>query len=215
MTQNVDFLKSIPKPKTHFPAHWIILSVVITLFLLLSGSIILGINQWLTQNSLKKAQADHQQAVSAFQKMAEQYPLLTSDTPLVTKVADFEKTLRDKEAVFALLTHATSRKPFSSYMLALASTTPKGLWLTSISINQNSGNISLEGLSLQPIYITTFLKQLKSTPPFSDEVFDLFAIEKNTEQNGVHHFEIANNQLLNKTLLHNSDNEEKQDHENK
>lgn len=214
MKQNVDFLKSIPKPKTQLTGRWIILSAVITLLLLLIGSVILGINQSLAKHALQKAQMNHQQEVAAFQKMETQYPLLTSDTPLVTKVADFEKTLHDKEAAFALLTHATSRKPFSAYMVALARTTPKGLWLTSININQNSGNIALEGLSLQPIYITTFLKQLKSTPPFSNEVFDLFAIEKKTGQNGLHQFEIANNQLLNKTLLNDNDIEDKQDHDN-
>lgn len=201
MSQHVDFLKSIPKAKTQLPAELMMIGVAATLGLLLLISVVIWGYQSSVNKKLLAAQQANQQETVLFQKLAEAYPLLASDTPLVTKIIELEKALDEKEAHFAELTHTTIRKPFSNYLVAISQAMPEGIWLTGIHINQDSDNISLEGQASTPALITVFLKKLDQIPPFVGEAFDLFAVKKNPDGSGMHQFEIANKQLLNEKLL--------------
>lgn len=211
MTQQVDFLKSIPKNKTQLPADMIIAGIAVSILLLILASIGMGFYQSTVTQQLLLVQEANQKETAAFQALAQAYPLLASDTPLVTKVLELEKKLQDKEAYFTELTHTTVRKPFSKYLIAISQAVPEGLWLTSININQDSGNMSLEGNALSPWLVSDFLKKLETIPPFVGETFDLFAVKKHANQSGVHQFEIANNELLNETLTKEKDKSKKSD----
>ncbi len=205
MSQHVDFLKSIPKTKTQLPADMMIAGIAVSVVLLILGSVGLWFYQATVSKQLQSAQNANQKETAAFQKLAEAYPLLAGDTPLVTKVLELEKNLHEKEAYFAELTHTTVRKPFSKYLIAISQAVPEGLWLTGININQDSGNISLEGKALSPSSISYFLKKLEQIPPFVGEAFDLFAVKKKVDESGLHQFEVANNQLLNDELTKEKD----------
>lgn len=200
MTQQVNFLKSVPKPKTQLPPELIMLVVTGVFVLLVLGSMMLWMYQWSVNSQLTSVQQTNQDASAAYQKLAAQYPLLASDTPLVTTVMNLEKALHDKEAYFAQLTHATIRKPFSTYLNAIAQAVPDGLWLTIININEDSGNLSLQGEAMNPSLISLFLSALEQIPPFAGETFELFAVKQKSNTLGLHQFEVANKQLLNDAL---------------
>lgn len=210
MSQHVDFLKSIPKVRTQLPADMILAGIATSILLLILGSVSLWFYQASVNKELQLVQSKNQKETEAYQTLAKDYPLLAGDTPLVTKVMALEQQLHDKEAYFAELTHTTVRKPFSKYLIALSQAAPEGLWLTGININQDSGNMSLEGKALSPSLIGPFLKKLESIPPFIGEAFDLFAVKGQPDTSGLHQFEVANNQLLNDELTKEKDKSKKE-----
>lgn len=211
MSQHVDFLKSILKPKTQLPADKMIVGIAASVVLLIFASLLLWFYQATVNKQLLSAQSANQQETVAFQKLAEAYPLLAGDTPLVTKVLELEKNLHDKEAYFEELTHKTVRKPFSKYLIGISQATPEGLWLTGININQDSGNMSFEGKALTPALISLFLKKLEHIPPFVGEAFDLFAVKQKPDESGLHQFEVASDQLLNDELTKEKDANKKEE----
>ena len=199
MKQHINFLTSIVPVKKQPSSHVIVIAVMMTLFLLLITSMVTKRSKDIENERLQTAQKAHHRATLAFQALARTYPLLASDTPLAVRVATIEQQLHDKEHQFAVLTHTLYRKPFSTYMTALARTVPTGLWLTTINIDQHSGNHFLEGLTVKPLLMTVFLKQLQKADPFTQEIFGLFTMKKVMDKGGLHQFEVANQQLLNTT----------------
>jgi len=196
--QHVDFLKSFPKTTNLLPAFLVIGVIVATALLLLIISLVMVMNQRSADNLLKNVKSEQEQASLAFQKMAEAYPLFASDTPFVTKVADFEKLVKEKLAQVDELTHATYRKPFSEYLFTLSQVTPTGLWLYNIHVDQNDSNISLSGYALEPLLVSNFVQKIQTSPPFTGNSFELIAVKKTPD--GLNQFEVANEKLINKDL---------------
>lgn len=97
MRQQINFLKSIPKPELQLPAQWIILSLISALFLVTFISIGLIIGQIRSYVLLKEAHEANNQVASAFQQTAREHPLLASDMPLAMQIAVYEKELDEKK----------------------------------------------------------------------------------------------------------------------
>lgn len=196
MEQQLDFLKNIPQTQRRLSTStmgYIILSSFGLFFMLSIGFYIYNSIQ---QSALIKISTAQQNEALTFQKLAQTYPLLTSDTPLVTKVTEFEQLLKQKKAEFETLTHTTSRTPFSNYLKTLAATVPAGVWLNHFLISQETGNINIGGNALNAQYITVFIQKIQNESPFNQVIFDLFSVKKD-EKSQIIKFTIANDKLLN------------------
>lgn len=196
MTQNLNFLKFTPKTKDFLSAKIILASGVTLLFLLLGVSAALGVNQYYLSQELEQAQQKRMVEDRAFQTIAQKNPLFTADKPLVDQVSEFETLFRAKKEEFDRLTHATLRKPFSSYLKTLSQVVPDGLWLTTIDINQDTKNVSISGYSLQPVFVSTLMQALQTPSAFDGISFDLFYVRKLEDRSYIE-FEIANDKLIN------------------
>lgn len=194
MTQQIDFLKSFTARENRLPALCMGLAALAILGICALISIAFGVYQMGVKQELIRVQEELAEATQNYAKLAEKYPLLASDKPLVDRVGEFEKNLRERQAHFSKLTHATSRRPFSKYMQTLSQIVPKGLWLTEISIDQDAQDISLAGYSLQAVSVSLFLEGLQSSAAFGNVVFDLFYVKKVKDKNYIQ-FEIANDKL--------------------
>jgi Tfp pilus assembly protein PilN len=213
MNQEVNFLRALPQKSHILPATHIALANLALLVLCTLVSLYLGIQQFLVNIDYRRAQEAHAQATAQYQDLIKKNPLLATDKPLVTLVTDFEKNLREKQAHFAKLSHATSRRPFSKFMKTLSVTVPEGLWLTEINIDQDAEDISLKGYSLRPIFVSVFLEELQKSTVFTGIVFDLFYVKKIKDKNYIQ-FEIANDNLSSYTApkpATNQDNQEKKE----
>ncbi|KTC64614.1 Fimbrial assembly protein (PilN) (plasmid) [Legionella adelaidensis] len=194
MIQDINFLNFLPQKKDFLNANHILISSLALIILLIIASISLGINQGLTHSELEKAQKRRAQAEIAFQQVTKTYPLLTIDKPLVNQVSELESMLQKKQEQFGHLTHATLRKPFSHYLQTLTRVVPNGLWLTNIRIDQDTQNVSITGVSLQPLFVSVLMQSLQSAASFADIQFDLFYVKKLKHTSYIE-FEIANDQL--------------------
>lgn len=193
--QEVNFLRSIVKPPNQLPALTIGISCIGISIILIIISLITGFYQFQRGRSFDNARIETIKAETDYQQLVKTYPLLSSEKELVEKVANFEKLVAQKRTSYAELTHTTLRKPFSKFMEALAKTVPEGLWLNVININQDSGNISLAGYAVKPVFVTAFLQKLEEVSPFTGTAFDIFEVNFDKES-GYIKFEVANDKLL-------------------
>lgn len=174
-------------------------NVATAILLIIISFVTLG-RQEAANHLLKNAQVQQQQADAAFKKLAVAYPLFATETPFVTKVADFEKMVKDKTAQVEELTHYTYRKPFSSYLYTLTQVTPQGLWLYNIHVNQDVHNVSLSGFTIDPVLVSKFVEIIQVSPPFTGDNFELMTVKKMPD--GLNEFEVADEQLINPDLKH-------------
>ncbi|WP_133129853.1 PilN domain-containing protein [Legionella yabuuchiae] len=195
MTQQINFLKAITKETNYLPAKWVGLALALLILILAANGIARSVTVYKQEQLLKAAQQEKAQAAADFQQIAQSYPLLAMDKPLVDQVTEYEETLKAKREHFETVTHATIRKPFSSYMEAFAKIVPQDLWLTSFYINQDTENISLRGYSLQPVAVSLLLQALQKSQVFQEVYFDLFYVKRVEDKNYIE-FEVANNTLL-------------------
>ncbi|KTD19881.1 PilN domain-containing protein [Legionella londiniensis] len=196
MTQEVNFLRSMPEAPRYLPAMWMGLGILALLLVLISISLTMGVYQFQAAQRLDEITAQREIAEKNFQKMAKAYPLLATERPLVERVTELQAKLQAKREQFKELTHATLRHPFSQYLSNLSIAVPEGLWLSTIKIDQNEKNLSLGGYSLQPVLVSIFLQNLKEAAAFKAIEFDLFYVKKVPGKNYIE-FEIANKKLTN------------------
>jgi Tfp pilus assembly protein PilN len=195
MAQSINFLRSFPKPREYLTANLFIFSVIFLIAALIAISTVMTSYQWSAHSEQKVAEEHRRRAETAYQQLAEKYPLFNVEKPLVEQVSEFESMLRRKSEEFADITHDTMRTPFSSYLQTMAKMAPPGLWLIAFKINQDTQDISLRGYSTQPVTVSIFLQALQTTPPFNRNIFDLFYVKKVPDKPYIE-FEIANNYLL-------------------
>ena len=197
MNQEVNFLHNLPHAPRYLPSLWIGFAALSLLIILTSiSSALEGYELYLTER-LEDARSMRFKEETAYKKLAQAYPLLATDMPLVERVAALETKLQKKREQFKKLTHATLRRPFSDYLKGLAVAVPQGIWLFEIDIDQNENNISLGGYGMQPVDVSLLLKNLKKTSAFKDTEFDLFYVKKITNKNYIQ-FEVANKKLITK-----------------
>ena len=194
MTQHINFLKSFPKTKVELPAWMIAVIVLAVLIACVIQSLFAGYMHMQEKQQLQAVQAEQANVLNDLQQLLQANPILAEDKPLAERVGDLEKLLREKQVQFAILTHTTFRRPFSSYLHTLSNHAPQGLWLTSIKIDQDSNDVSITGNSVRPVFVTVFMDALQTAPAFKDVVFDLFYVHKIKGKNYVE-FEIANDKL--------------------
>lgn len=177
MNQSINFLNALPK-KTSLISAFLIGVVALAVFgVLVVFSLITSYKQHMAHQTIKTTQYSLEIEKKAYDKIAEDYPLLASETPLVNKVKELIDKYQAKKAEAESLKHSTIRLGFSQYMLGLAQNTPGTLWLNKIQINQDSASITLTGYSMSPDAVSELMSRLATNLAFSQVVFKLFFLK--------------------------------------
>ena len=177
MKQDIDFLKLEDDTAFKLPAEWITASLLGLIALLALITLWLVGVQIRDHWALSRVQAEHVKTIAKFQTIAKAHPLLASNTPLPTQIEQLKKALAERKQYYVALTRVALRYGFSNYMDALATVTPKGLWLDEILINQTEKTASLSGYMLKPVDISDFLTALQKIGAFSGTTFGLFNVK--------------------------------------
>ena len=179
MTQTINFLRALPKSSSRLSvSHMgLILISAFTLFLIIS--MVTTVMQFKAYQALNKANIALIEVQQAYNKLAKEYPLLASDTPLPNQVKALQKQVQEKKEEYDSLVHLTSRRGFSQYMFALAQTVPTSLWFNKILINEDIGSVTLNGFAVRADDVSVLLKRLIDTPAFNKIVFNLFFVKAN------------------------------------
>jgi len=112
--------------------------------------------------------------------LARQANRLKPSQLLIHRIAQMEQALRAQQMILGLLQHGElgNQTGFSPYFIALSRQTVAGLWLTGFSITGQADQLSLTGRALQPEFIATLIRQLKSETVFSGIQFTTLTIHR-------------------------------------
>lgn len=197
MKQHIDFLKSQPKAPTQLPAKWITLAVIGTLALCTLISLNMAISTILANHVVIKESAESIDATTLLQQAAKTYPLLANEQSLDDQIKALKQELRNKKIEYETLTRTALRYGFSNYLQALAKRVPEGLWLTDITLNQETNNATLGGYMINPVAVSQLLQGLQLAKTFAKFKFHLFYV-KQVKDRPYAEFKIANT-LLNES----------------
>ncbi len=114
-----------------------------------------------------------------------------ADPKLVARVADLQAQHRSRTALAAALTGTTHGRSmgFAKHLDELAAHSQSGLWLTDIELTGGGGHIRLAGMTLDPVLVPRFLKELGQGEQFAGHRFDAF--ELTASEGGALHFTIT------------------------
>jgi Tfp pilus assembly protein PilN len=107
---------------------------------------------------------------------------------LDTRIAELESQLKANEALIAQLAPRESARPGSSAHLeplrALARRRLEGVWLTSISLEGDSGELSLAGRALDARLVPQYIERLAQDPAMQGRQFSTLTIEREAQGAG-------------------------------
>lgn len=176
MKQSINFIKDKPQNAQQLPAKWIILAGVTLLALLTTITIFMTIRLVNDNLTVNRIRTENSQVTTVFQQAAKKYPLLASEMPLAIQISVLEKQLQDKKSHFEAITGSTLRYGFSHYLETLAKITPQGLWLSKMSINQETRRATISGYMIKPVDVSVLLQALQDSKAFSGTQFNVFYI---------------------------------------
>jgi MSHA biogenesis protein MshI len=84
-----------------------------------------------------------------------------------------------------------SAEGFSPFMLGLARQAVDGVWLTTLEVDRDTGNLVLEGLTEDGSLVPLYLEQLRSEPAFSGRRFRYFRLDRPEDSAAVLGFRVA------------------------
>ncbi len=129
-----------------------------------------------------------QQAKSQkLQVISGQMPEEQTRNDIVAQIKKYQDDKQSKLEILGQLAVAQSGKNinFSDYFVSLAKRAVTGLWLTSFSIKDSGGNLSIEGITLKPDYVPLLISGLSSEAVFSGKTFQLFKISTDDKTNQI------------------------------
>jgi Tfp pilus assembly protein PilN len=195
MKQNIDFLRSEPKPQAYLPGKLIALVCVcaLALFILVTlGMVVLQVQHYVQLNTVR---ADNRRAEGAFKQLEKKHPLLADEIPLMQRIDNLKEELENKKEYYAIITKMALRYGFSNYLTSLATAVPKGLWLDEIYIDQEKKHVALSGYMLRPLDVSLFLDALQRVDAFKHMTFHLFRV-KTLPDKSVIEFKITNTKVV-------------------
>jgi len=182
MIQQINFYKEIVRKRSIPLSFSTMKNFVYGLcFFMLSVTVILMIMQYMSERSLKKLEDKQQQMTSKLQsKSSEMIPKESRDQ-IMAELKDVEDLYEKNQKILKDLTSMENKgsSGFSSYLLDLAHTVPKGLWLTKMKFIQGGAQFSLDGKTIQPELLTTFISHLHDTDSFSGKTLNVVDLETN------------------------------------
>ncbi len=193
--QTINFLNHLPREQVRFNFKQLLLSFVGLLVVCILISVSMMVIQFFEHRELKEISKERELVASQFQQTAKDFPLLVDSIPLEKKLKKLSDELLKKQQEFESISHRTLRKGFSKYMSELSKVTPQGLWLTVISIDQDSKNISIQGKAQKAVTVATFINQLNDSDVFTNLYFDLFTLDRVSAKPYLG-FEVATETLL-------------------
>jgi Tfp pilus assembly protein PilN len=195
MKQQIDFLKSKPGVLVQLPAKWITRAVVATLIVCMFFSLNVAVGTIQYYRNVRKGLEENINATRLFQEVAKSYPLLAGQKSLDYQIAALKQELEEKQTEYASLTHTALRLGFSKYMESLSKLVPEGLWITDISVDQQTNTASLSGGMTNPVAISRLMQALQTSEIFSKFTFHLFYVKQMINKPYIM-FKVANIQLI-------------------
>lgn len=177
MTQQVNFLNVIPKSSKRFTAQQIALSASVLGALLLLISMMSLFNLWMTNHRFSTASAELQNLQQSYAALAQTYPLLASDNPIVNQVTAMEERFSARKTQIDSLRDILVRRGFSEYMEGVAQSAPKTLWINQMQVKYHPSSVTLSGYATTHHSVSEFMASLSKTAAFSELVFNLFSIK--------------------------------------
>jgi ribosomal protein L10 len=103
---------------------------------------------------------------------------LVEDPKLASRVADLRAELGSRTVLVAALSGTTNGRSagFARHFDELAAHVQAGLWLTDIELSGGGGHIRLAGMTLDPVLVPRFLKELGRGEQFVGHRFDTFEL---------------------------------------
>jgi Tfp pilus assembly protein PilN len=116
---------------------------------------------------------------------------LVEDPKLASRVADLRSQLASRTVLVAALSGTTNGRSagFAKHLDELAAHVQAGLWLTDIELSGGGGHIRLAGMTLDPVLVPRFLKELGQGEQFVGHRFDTFELAAG--DSGALHFTIT------------------------
>jgi Tfp pilus assembly protein PilN len=116
---------------------------------------------------------------------------VVEDPKLASHVADLRSQLASRTVLVAALSGTTNGRSagFAKHFDELAAHVQAGLWLTDIELSGGGGHIRLAGMTLDPVLVPRFLKELGQGEQFVGHRFDTFELAAG--DGGALHFTIT------------------------
>lgn len=116
---------------------------------------------------------------------------LVEDPKLAARVAGLRAELGSRTVLVAALSGTTDGRSagFAKHFDELAAHVQTGLWLTDIELSGGAGHVRLAGMTLDPVLVPRFLKELGQGQQFSGHRFDAFELAAG--DGGALHFTIT------------------------
>ena len=116
---------------------------------------------------------------------------LVEEPGLAARVADLRSQLVSRTVLVAALSGTTNGRSagFAKHFDELAAHVQAGLWLTDIELSGGGGHIRLAGMTLDPVLVPRFLKELGQGEQFVGHRFDTFELA--VGEGGALHFTIT------------------------
>jgi Tfp pilus assembly protein PilN len=195
--QQINLLDKLPQKKEILPANVLILCLGAVLTLLLTISIGVEIVTSVRYYKFKQSERDKKRQATTLQQLARKFPLIAGEKTIKEKINGLSLTLEQKKQIWESISRISLRQGFSLYLKDLSYHVPQGVWLTSITINQDKGEISLIGSSVSAALIPVLMKNLSQSPSFKDKLLNVFLFDK-VKKTNIINFEIANKNLQKK-----------------
>jgi len=114
-----------------------------------------------------------------------------AEPALAQRVADLQAQLHSRSILVAALTGTANERSagFARHLDQLAASVRPGLWLTDFELSDGGNHIRLAGMTLDPVLVPRFLKNLGSAPQFVGHPFDTFELA--AADSGALHFTIT------------------------
>ncbi|HYL88136.1 MAG TPA: PilN domain-containing protein [Burkholderiales bacterium] len=99
---------------------------------------------------------------------------------LDARIAELEPRVQAAEALLGTSTSATAGYTYVQALRALASQRLDGVWLTSIALSGDTGELSLIGKALRPELVPEYIDRLTREPALRGRQFATLSIERET-----------------------------------
>lgn len=115
--------------------------------------------------------------VEQLKTFAESQPAAQDPKLAEARIAELEARLRATQNAASRLGDAGGSARYTEYLRALARHSVSGVWLTSVSVEGDSGELSLTGRALRPDLVAQYIEKLRQDPSLRGRSFAELSIE--------------------------------------
>ena len=178
MSQQINlYAPSFRKPKKHFTARTMLEATV----LVIVGLATLYVYARFQVNALAREARVFDERVRVGLERVKQLPgapAAPDDKPLDARIAQLDSQLRSAEQLLGQPGMSRSDTSYAEPLKALARHRVEGVWLTSITLAGDGGELSLAGRALRAELVPQYIARLSNDPAMRGRRFATLAIER-------------------------------------
>lgn len=180
MSQQINlYAPSFRKPKKHFTPR----AMLEALVLVLVGLITLYVYARFQVNALNREASVFDERVRVGLERVKKLPGVAAapdDTALDARSAELDSRLQAAEQLLGQPGMSRSSTSYAEPLKALARHRVEGIWLTSITVARDGGELSLAGRALRADLVPQYIARLSSDPAMRGRRFATLAIQRDT-----------------------------------